>query len=91
MTERPDFEALRRQRNAEAEDIIRKLWARLGGDPDQAPVSTFDPEACYCACPDGPCEHDFQGWREFEDGCGGEQVCDRCGTGAMSHSMRVAP
>lgn len=29
------------------------------------------------------CDHDFQGWREFEDGCGGEQVCTKCGMGAM--------
>ena len=34
-----------------------------------------------------PCEHEFAGWREFEDGCGGEQFCQKCGIGAMQHSM----
>lgn len=32
---------------------------------------------------DDHCEHDFQGWREFEDGLGGEAVCAKCGIGAM--------
>lgn len=34
-----------------------------------------------------PCMHDFKGWREFADG-GGEQVCTKCGMGAMEHTMR---
>lgn len=35
------------------------------------------------------CEHDFQGWREFDDGRGGETVCTKCGLGAMSWSLRT--
>lgn len=35
------------------------------------------------------CDHDFTGWRDFEDGNGGEQVCSKCGTGAMSYSLRT--
>ena len=35
------------------------------------------------------CEpHDFGSWRAFEDGRGGEQVCKKCGIGAMSDSLR---
>jgi hypothetical protein len=34
------------------------------------------------------CDHDFQGWREFKDGNGGETVCTKCGVGAMSWSLR---
>ena len=34
------------------------------------------------------CDHEFKGWRDFEDGSGGEQVCSKCGTGAMSNSLR---
>lgn len=37
------------------------------------------------------CDHDFQGWYEFMDGSGGEQVCTKCGIGAMAHSLRTAP
>ncbi len=35
------------------------------------------------------CDHDFQGWREFADGNGGEAVCTKCGMGAMSWSLRT--
>jgi hypothetical protein len=35
------------------------------------------------------CEHNFQGWRDFADGRGGEQVCTKCGMGAMAWSLRT--
>lgn len=35
------------------------------------------------------CKHDFQGWREFDDGHGGEQVCTKCGIGAMSYTLSL--
>lgn len=35
------------------------------------------------------CKHDFQGWREFEDGNGGEKVCTKCGMGAMAHTLSL--
>ena len=39
------------------------------------------------------CEHDFQGWRDHKDEqgrvMGGEQVCTKCGMGAMTHSLRT--
>ena len=41
--------------------------------------------------PKDECKHDFQGWREFADGRGGESVCTKCGIGAMEHSMRYLP
>jgi hypothetical protein len=47
---------------------------------------------CGCkahACKDN--EHDFKGWRDFADGNGGEQVCTKCGMGAMQWSLRVGP
>ena len=37
------------------------------------------------------CEHEFAGWREFDDGNGGEQVCTKCGMGAMAASLRDGP
>lgn len=33
------------------------------------------------------CDHDFQGWRDFADGTGGETVCTKCGMGAMTASL----
>lgn len=34
------------------------------------------------------CEHSFQGWREFDDGNGGERFCSKCGLGAMSYDLQ---
>lgn len=91
MSERPDFEALRKARNENIRRAVREMCAEHGWDESTMHMHSFNPDACYCNCPEGPCEHDFQGWREFEDGSGGEQVCSRCSLGAMSHSMRVGP
>lgn len=33
------------------------------------------------------CSHEWGGWREFDDGNGGETFCQKCGMGAMSYSM----
>ncbi|BDA85008.1 hypothetical protein Sa4125_25500 [Aureimonas sp. SA4125] len=50
------------------------------------PVFTFhatrDPDAC---------KHQWGGWRDFEDGNGGEQFCKLCGMGAMTYSLRTGP
>jgi hypothetical protein len=39
------------------------------------------------------CDHDFQGWRDHKDeqgrANGGEQVCTKCGMGAMTYSLRT--
>lgn len=50
-------------------------------------------KTCNCACPDGPCEHVFDGpWMEFENsegGGGGSATCSRCGMSAIDHSLWV--
>lgn len=93
MSAAPDFDRLRAERDASIERVAREMWIQLGGDPDKAPVFHCREHGspCFCACPDGPCEHHFQGSREFDDGLGFEQFCDRCGEGAMSHDMRFLP
>lgn len=39
------------------------------------------------------CDHDFQGWRDHTDDQGrvrgGEQVCTKCGMGAMAHTLAL--
>ena len=47
--------------------------------------------ATFIQCGGADCEHEFSGWREFDDGLGGEQFCSKCGTGAMQWSMRYLP
>ncbi len=56
-------------------------------DLDGEPV-LFHAKRDPLICP-GRDEHDFTGWREFEDGNGGEQVCKHCGIGAMEHSLAL--
>lgn len=34
------------------------------------------------------CEHVWGGWRVIDGGLGGEQVCQKCGMGAMTYSLR---
>lgn len=41
----------------------------------------------FCCGPNERCDHDFKGWRPFDDGSGGETVCSKCGIGAMQHSL----
>lgn len=42
---------------------------------------------CDASCIEG--KHDFQGWREFEDGLGGETVCAKCGMGALEYTLKL--
>jgi hypothetical protein len=91
MSDVPDFEALRRKRNASVQEHLQKL-ADEHGVPLQSLRSNFNPHACYCACPEGPCEHKWDGeGYESEDGCCWSATCSRCGCTAMSHDMRVMP
>lgn len=84
----PDFAALRAERNAKRREIEAE-WAAegytfVGG------CAHNDDDACYCACPHGPCEHKWDGnpW-ESQDGLAMSVTCSRCGTTAMSHSLRT--
>jgi hypothetical protein len=91
MSTRDDFNRLRARRNESVRQSMQKLADEFGV-PLESMRSTFNPDACYCACPNGPCEHDWNGpeWQS-EDGCAISATCARCGTTAMSHSMRVGP
>jgi hypothetical protein len=74
MTDKPDSDALKRTR---AEQVPH-VHVHQPGSSDQ----------CYCGCLNGgPCQHEFDGWRVFADGRGGERVCQRCGMGAMAHTL----
>ena len=47
---------------------------------------------CKCACPDGPCEHKWDGaWVKTDDQGGESVTCSRCGKVAMDHDLWVAP
>lgn len=56
-----------------------------GNDTDDTDLTGFTMFHCIQL---DTCEHEWGGWRTFEDGRGGEQVCKKCGMGAMAHSLR---
>jgi hypothetical protein len=92
MTEKPDFEALKRERAEQVKADLRRIYTAWGYAPEQMRhVHVHQPgtsDQCYCDCLNGgPCQHEFDGWRDFADGRGGERVCQRCGMGAMAHSL----
>ncbi len=100
MTDRPqnekvDFDKLKRERDEALSKMLKTLAEdfakRIGCDPEEVHTHVSNhgsTEECYCACASGgPCQHEWGGWREFEDGNGGEQFCQRCGMGIMSHDM----
>lgn len=50
------------------------------------------PKTCKCQCPNGPCEHKWDGpVEESDSGLIGSVTCSRCGLWAMDHSMWVGP
>lgn len=85
----PDFEELRRKRRDVYEKCIQDICTKWGLGIEALRSQVLSNESCYCGCPEGPCEHLFQGWREFSDGNGGEQFCERCGLGAMAHVLHM--
>jgi hypothetical protein len=88
----PDFAALRAARNAAIEAEMQRQ-AQDWGVPLQSMLCSFNPAACYCACTSGgPCEHDWDG-EPYDDQDSGlwSATCSKCGTLAMSHSLRTAP
>ena len=89
---RPDFAALRAASDEARNKIAAKIAAKYGA---AALVLFSGGSGCYCACPDGPCVHEFEGNRDIldenDDVVGGEAVCRLCGCGAMSHSLRCGP
>jgi hypothetical protein len=92
----PDFEALRAERDASQQKMIREIHAEFFADKpiEEMQVHVCGRGGCYCACPDGPCEHQFAGWREYETpegGLVGTTVCKLCGMDAISHDMRCGP
>lgn len=87
----PDFEKLRAERNRRAEAWLDSFAREHKLDRSKV-RSSFNPEACYCNCPEGPCEHKWDGEPyQSDDGCGWSRTCSRCDCTAMSHDMRVAP
>ncbi|HEV7433923.1 MAG TPA: hypothetical protein VGO22_03490 [Pseudorhizobium sp.] len=88
-----EFAELKRRRDNTLSEFLEQTAIRLFGSTEGVTAHVNrggNRDDCYCGCPDGPCQHEWNGpWREFEDGCGGEVTCARCGMGSMSHDLRT--
>lgn len=70
---------------------LREAAAKAFAEPAGA-EQTKQPTTFFHATPNlDLCKHNFQGWREIDGGRGGEQVCTKCGIGAMEYSLRTGP
>ena len=90
-----EFEELRRKRDESVRAAVRRMAEKLGGDPDKVTFHASHMSGCYCACPDGPCQHVWDGPEYTEEPEGGgfmsSVTCSRCGTPAIYHDMRCGP
>lgn len=85
-----EFEELKRQRDAALAASVAAACAELGWDPAEATVHVRGASGCYCACPDGPCQHVWDGPDYVDDTCV-SGTCSRCGAVAMFHDMARLP
>lgn len=90
-----EFDELKRKRDEGIRAAITALCEKLGWDTFKIGVHSHDLAAeCYCACPEGPCQHIWDGpgrdiLNDHDEPCGFETTCSRCGMGSMSHSLRI--
>lgn len=82
-----EFEELKLQRAAAIDSVLQAVAKQWGCDPADLRAHDCDAGQCYCACPDGPCQHVWNGPEHSED-CMSSVTCSRCGTPAIYHDMR---
>lgn len=85
-----EFEELKRKRDAAVSADVDRVCAEQGWDRSKVGFHASHAGACYCACPDGPCQHIWDG-ADHEEETLISATCSRCGTVAAYHDMRVMP
>lgn len=90
-----EFAELARKRDAAVEAMVEAVCKKHGWDRGSAIVHHSHSHGCYCACPDGPCQHIWDGPEvtsdEEDQGFWSSASCSRCGAVAMFHDMRCGP
>lgn len=95
-----EFADLARKRDEAVEALVKTFCEKEGWDPTKVSFHASHMDGCYCACPDGPCQHVWDGpdvplgLEEGEDESqahGWSSTCSKCGMDSFSHSMRVSP
>ena len=88
-----EFDELKRRRDEAVEKMVEEVCQEKGWPRAEVHVhASHAGDECYCACPDGPCQHTWDGPNyESEDGCMMSVTCSRCSAVAAYHDMRVGP
>lgn len=90
-----EFDELKRKRDESIAASIEAVCKENGWDRGDLKVSHCHASGCYCDCPDGPCQHVWDGPEYTEESEGGgfmsSVTCSRCGTPAIYHDMRCGP
>ncbi len=89
-----EFAELARKRDESIEAMIRDVCEEHGWPRAEVHAHVSHTGKCYCACPDGPCQHVWDGPEYIENDEGGfmsSRTCSRCGAVAAHHDMRWMP
>ena len=88
LAEKPDFEKLRAERDAEMLAVVEK-FAQEHGVPASSIKLINHHHGCYCACSTGgPCEHKWDGDPYVDVDYGmWSTTCSLCGITSFSHDM----
>lgn len=95
MTRKPrptdeEFEELKCKRDEAIQAAVVALCDKHGWSLESAHVHVSGSRNCYCACPDGPRQHIWDGPAYQEEGMI-STTCSRCGEVCAYHDMRVMP
>jgi hypothetical protein len=85
-----EFDELKRKRDESLSAAVAAICEKNGWDPTKVQFHASGTHGCYCACPDGPCQHIWDG-PEYAEECMSSATCSLCGEIAMSHDMRCGP
>lgn len=96
MKHRPtdaEFDELKRVRDETTRKAVLEMCKENGWDPAKVAFHTSNSGPCYCACPEGPCQHIWDGpeYVEKDQGYMSSTTCSHCGAVAAYHDMRCGP
>ena len=88
-----EFAELARKRDEAVRATVKRFCEEQGwDDPAQTAFHASHSHGCYCACPDGPCQHVWDGPEYVSEDEGLVSVtCSRCEAVAAYHDMRCGP
>lgn len=85
-----EFEELKRQSAEATREVVAEIAHMWGVDPSKLQVHDCSAGKCYCACPDGPCQHIWDG-PEYREENISSVTCSLCGEPEIYHDMRCGP